>query len=76
LVHSFERLVRAAGARRVGQNMGWVDAHSHIWTRDTARYPLREGLDPEDVVATRTPAHTSARNSSSPVHISSTASSS
>lgn len=23
---------------------GWIDAHSHIWTRDTGRFPLREGV--------------------------------
>ena len=24
---------------------GWVDAHSHVWTRDVERYPLREGVE-------------------------------
>ncbi len=23
---------------------GWIDAHAHIWTRDTDRFPLREGV--------------------------------
>ncbi len=23
---------------------GWIDAHCHIWTRDTGRFPLREGV--------------------------------
>jgi predicted TIM-barrel fold metal-dependent hydrolase len=41
---------------------GWIDAHSHIWTRDIEKYPLQEGktlkdLDPpsfttEELIAT------------------------
>lgn len=25
---------------------GWIDSHVHVWTPDTARYPLRKGYDP------------------------------
>lgn len=28
---------------------GWIDAHSHIWTRDIERYPLREGKTLKDL---------------------------
>jgi len=28
---------------------GWIDAHSHIWTRDVDQYPLREGVTLEDL---------------------------
>ena len=31
--------------------VGWVDAHSHIWTRDVERYPLREGVELDDPAA-------------------------
>ncbi len=30
-------------------NKGWIDAHSHIWTRDIERYPLREGKTLKDL---------------------------
>ena len=43
-------------------NTGWIDAHSHIWTRDIENYPLKKGqtlkdLDPpsfttEELIAT------------------------
>jgi len=28
---------------------GWIDAHSHIWTSDTERFPLVEGLTKKDL---------------------------
>lgn len=28
---------------------GWIDAHSHIWTRDIAKYPLQEGKTLKDL---------------------------
>ena len=28
---------------------GFVDAHSHIWTTDIKRFPLRKGVKPEDL---------------------------
>ncbi len=28
---------------------GWIDAHSHIWTRDIEHYPLREGKTLKDL---------------------------
>jgi L-fuconolactonase len=28
---------------------GWIDAHSHIWSPDTERYPLEPGLTSEDL---------------------------
>ena len=27
----------------------FIDAHSHIWTPDTAAYPLAAGFKPEDM---------------------------
>ena len=27
----------------------WIDAHSHIWTRDIAKYPLAKGVQLEDL---------------------------
>jgi predicted TIM-barrel fold metal-dependent hydrolase len=27
-----------------GVQHGWIDAHSHIWTRDIAKYPLQDGV--------------------------------
>ncbi len=29
--------------------MGFIDAHSHVWTDDTAHYPLAEGNKKEDM---------------------------
>jgi predicted TIM-barrel fold metal-dependent hydrolase len=29
--------------------MGFIDAHVHVWTRDTAHYPLAEGYKKEDM---------------------------
>jgi predicted TIM-barrel fold metal-dependent hydrolase len=31
------------------KKMGWIDAHSHIWTRDIAKYPLQEGKTLQDL---------------------------
>jgi predicted TIM-barrel fold metal-dependent hydrolase len=28
---------------------GWIDAHVHVWTPDTDRYPLAEGYTPADM---------------------------
>jgi predicted TIM-barrel fold metal-dependent hydrolase len=28
---------------------GWIDAHSHIWTRDIAKYPLAKGITVNDL---------------------------
>ena len=28
---------------------GWIDAHSHIWTPDVARYPLKPPSEPKDL---------------------------
>jgi len=33
-----------------GQSLGYVDAHSHLWSPDRAHYPLRPGAKEEDVV--------------------------
>ena len=30
-------------------NSKYIDAHSHIWTRDIQRYPLREGVTLDDL---------------------------
>ena len=32
------------------EDRGWIDAHSHIWTRDIERFPLAEGRTPADLV--------------------------
>jgi predicted TIM-barrel fold metal-dependent hydrolase len=29
--------------------MGLIDAHVHVWTDDTAHYPLAPGYKPEDM---------------------------
>ena len=29
--------------------MGYIDAHVHVWTPDTARYPLAKGYKKEDM---------------------------
>ncbi len=31
------------------KNAGWIDAHSHIWTRDVKRYPLQDGKTVKDL---------------------------
>ncbi len=31
------------------RSTGWVDAHSHIWTRDLAKYPLANGQGVDDL---------------------------
>jgi predicted TIM-barrel fold metal-dependent hydrolase len=28
---------------------GFIDAHAHVWTDDTAHYPLAKGLKKEDM---------------------------
>ena len=33
------------------EGMGWIDAHSHVWTRDVERYPLRTGVELDSVSA-------------------------
>jgi predicted TIM-barrel fold metal-dependent hydrolase len=38
---------RAVGAEPLAQ--GYIDAHSHIWTRDTNAYPLAEGTTKADL---------------------------
>lgn len=30
-------------------SQGWIDAHSHIWTRDIKKYPLQEGMTLKDL---------------------------
>lgn len=32
---------------------GWIDAHAHVWTDDTARYPLAEGFRKEQMKPAR-----------------------
>jgi predicted TIM-barrel fold metal-dependent hydrolase len=31
--------------------MGFIDAHVHVWTPDTAHYPLTEGYKKDDIEA-------------------------
>src|SRR5688572_5330144 len=31
------------------ESPGWIDAHSHIWTRDIEKYPLQEGKTLKDL---------------------------
>ena len=39
------------GAEQSGNRVdGWIDAHSHIWTRDIARFPLAEGQTIDDLI--------------------------
>jgi predicted TIM-barrel fold metal-dependent hydrolase len=40
-----------AAVSRVGaaENLGYVDAHSHLWSPDRTHYPLRPGAKEEDV---------------------------
>jgi predicted TIM-barrel fold metal-dependent hydrolase len=33
-----------------GKNMNYIDAHVHVWTPDTARYPLAPGFKKENVM--------------------------
>src|ERR1700688_2385559 len=33
--------------------MGFIDAHVHVWTDDTAHYPLSVGYKPEDMMPRR-----------------------
>ena len=33
-----------------GEKPGWIDAHSHIWTRDVERFPLAEGRTLADLI--------------------------
>lgn len=34
-------------ANSFAERSNWIDAHAHIWTRDTDRFPLREGVTVE-----------------------------
>lgn len=38
-----------SGAASVVQQPGWIDAHSHLWTPDTSRFRLREGVTPDQL---------------------------
>lgn len=35
---------RPANAAESPSDMGWIDAHTHVWTANTARYPLAAGF--------------------------------
>jgi predicted TIM-barrel fold metal-dependent hydrolase len=37
------------GAAAAADSGGWIDAHVHVWTPDTARYPLAEGFTLQDM---------------------------
>ena len=39
-------------AEQVGDDLPWIDAHSHIWTSDTSRFQLSPGMTPEDLAPT------------------------
>lgn len=39
----------AAPLSRQTDSEGWIDAHSHIWTADTSRFKLREGVKVADL---------------------------
>ena len=39
----------AEAAPPADRTTGWVDAHSHIWTRDLAKYPLINGQGLDDL---------------------------
>lgn len=39
----------AALAAEENKEGGWIDAHVHVWTPDTQRYPLAEGFDVSDM---------------------------
>ncbi len=39
----------SAQAKEDDSAPGWIDAHSHIWTRDIAKYPLRAGKTLKDL---------------------------
>jgi predicted TIM-barrel fold metal-dependent hydrolase len=41
---AFAGSMMAAGLAGAGR--GWIDAHVHVWTPDTARYPLGAGFTP------------------------------
>ncbi len=41
-------ILQAAGQTKAEPG-GWIDAHSHIWTADTSRFKLRDGVKVEDL---------------------------
>lgn len=41
-------VLQAAGQTKA-EPEGWIDAHSHIWTADTSRFKLRDGVKVEDL---------------------------
>src|SRR5437016_1021000 len=43
----------AADPEKGASNMGYIDAHLHVWTDDTTRYPLAPGWKIEDLTPRR-----------------------
>ncbi len=39
----------SASAKQGAQKPGWIDAHSHIWTRDVKKFPLAKGQTVKDL---------------------------
>lgn len=39
----------ATGSDATGSDAKWIDAHVHVWTPDTERYPLAPGFEPADM---------------------------
>lgn len=42
-------LMNSASAQKTPGEYPWIDAHSHIWTRDVAKYPLAPGKSVDDL---------------------------
>lgn len=42
--------VAVAAREGWAENLGYIDAHSHLWSPDRTHYPLQPGAKEEDVV--------------------------
>ena len=49
IVGAASMMTRPAVAKPAEDPNGWIDAHVHIWSPDTARYPLASGYDRADM---------------------------
>ena len=49
IVGSAAATLAATVSRGSAENLGYIDCHSHLWSPERARYPLRSGAKEEDV---------------------------
>src|SRR5271167_1740087 len=47
--HNHNAIDAQSAPKKTGKPLRFIDAHVHVWTSDTAKYPLAPGYKKEDI---------------------------